>query len=152
MNGFADASRIEALYGDIIAAWNSADAARFANSFAADGNVIGYDGSPVNGRREVLDHLTAIFRDHKPGRFVTITREVRALSADTAMLRAVVGIVPDGKTEIEPKVNFLQTLVAAKEAGAWRAALLQATPAQFHGRPEMSEQLTQELRAAAAKG
>ncbi len=149
MTGLAD---VEALYARIIAAWYSADPDAFADAFAETGGLIGYDGSPSNGRDEIRAHLQAIFKDHKPGRFVTIVRGVEAVGADTAHLRAVVGVVPNGKTDIEPKVNFLQTLTAVRESGVWRAAFLQATPAQFHGRPEMNEQLTAELRAAAAKG
>jgi len=40
----------------------------------------------------------------------------------------------------------MQTMVAVNRAGEWRIALLQNTPAQFHGRPEMAEALTQDLR------
>ena len=35
---------------------------------------------------------------------------------------------------------------AVKRAGRWRIILFQNTPAQFHGRPELAQQLTDELR------
>jgi hypothetical protein len=56
-------------------------------------------------------------------------------------------MVPPGQSDINPAVNAIQTIVAVNRAGEWRIALLQNTPAQFHGRPEMVEALTQELRA-----
>jgi uncharacterized protein (TIGR02246 family) len=145
-----DTAAIEACYRAIIAAWNSGDPKGFAAQFAENGSVIGYDGSPSNSRAEIEAHLTAIFKDHKPGRFVTIVREVRQLSDTAGLVRANVGIIPNGQKEIKPEVNFLQTLTAVKQNGQWRAALLQA-PAQFHGRPEMSAQLTADLREAAER-
>lgn len=140
---------VEACYRAIIEAWNSGDPASFAAQFAEDGAIIGYDGSPSNGRAEIEAHLRTIFKDHKPGRFVTIVRGVRPAGQDAAVLSAVVGVIPHGHDDIKPEVNFLQMLTAVKHAEGWRAVLLQATPAQFHGRPEMSEALTAELRQAA---
>jgi hypothetical protein len=55
-------------------------------------------------------------------------------------------MVPPGQSDINPAVNALQTLVVVLRADEWRIALLQNTPAQFHGRPEMAEALTRELR------
>jgi hypothetical protein len=46
----------------------------------------------------------------------------------------------------KPAVNTIQTLVAAKHNSQWRVALFQNTPAQFQGRPELSDALTEELR------
>ena len=48
----------------------------------------------------------------------------------------------------EAAVNAIQILVAARRDGQWRIELFQNTPAAFHGRPEASEVLTAELRAA----
>ncbi|WP_395648143.1 SgcJ/EcaC family oxidoreductase [Terricaulis sp.] len=143
------AADVETCYRAIIEAWNSGDPKGFAARFAESGSIIGYDGSPSDGRAEIEAHLTAIFKDHKPGRFVAIIREVRELGADAALVRAAVGVIPHGQKVIKPEVNFLQAMTAVREGGQWRAALLQATPAQFHGRPEMSERLTAELCAAA---
>jgi hypothetical protein len=55
-------------------------------------------------------------------------------------------MLPPGKSDINPAVNTIQSLVAVKQAGQWRIALYQNTPAQFHGRPELSQALTEELR------
>lgn len=43
-------------------------------------------------------------------------------------------------------VNAIQTLVTVKHDGQWRIAVFQNTPAAFHGRPELRDRLTEELR------
>jgi hypothetical protein len=55
-------------------------------------------------------------------------------------------MIPPGQADINPAVNAMQTMVAVSRVGEWRIALLQNTPAQFHGRPEMAEALSRELR------
>ncbi len=65
-----------------------------------------------------------------------------------AALSAVAGLVPPGQSDLNPAVNAIQTLVALKENDRWRIALLQNTSAVFHGRPELSVDLTAELRQA----
>jgi Asp-tRNA(Asn)/Glu-tRNA(Gln) amidotransferase A subunit family amidase len=74
-------------------------------------------------------------------------REVRFIADVVAVLSAVVGIVPPGRNELNPDANAVQTLVAKRSDDGWRIALLQSTPAQYHGRPEARAALTAELRA-----
>jgi uncharacterized protein (TIGR02246 family) len=73
-------------------------------------------------------------------------KSVRLLTPGVAILRAVVGMVPPGKTDIEPSLNAMQSMVVTKRDGRWRIAHLQTTPAQFHGRPELVQEMTEELR------
>ena len=56
-------------------------------------------------------------------------------------------MVPPGKSELDPSKNAIQALVARKD-GDWRIVLYQNTPAQFHGRPELVQQMTTELEEA----
>ena len=51
------------------------------------------------------------------------------------------------KTYVFPPQAQIQQLEPGSD-GQWRIALFQNTPAQFHGRPEAAEALTDELRAA----
>jgi uncharacterized protein (TIGR02246 family) len=83
---------------------------------------------------------------------VSKVRSVRLVSPEVALLRASVGMVPPGQEDLNPALNAHQTLVAAKRAGRWRIALLQTTPAQFHGRPELVQQMTEELRQERGAG
>ncbi|MEO8611094.1 MAG: SgcJ/EcaC family oxidoreductase [Chloroflexota bacterium] len=142
-----DKTFISDLYEALLDAWNQRDAGAFANLFAPNGNLVGFDGSTVNGQQEIEGHLRPIFADHPTAAYVSIIREVRFLSAETALLRAVVGMVPPGQHDINPATNAVQSLVAVLQANEWRIAMYQNTPAQFHGRPEESAALTAELRA-----
>ena len=145
-SGATEESQIRWLYQAWLERWNRRSAREMADLVAEDGNLIGFDGSQINGRSEVEAVLGQIFADHQTAAYVGIVRQVRFLSPSVALLRAVVGMVPPGQSDINPAVNAVQTLVAAKQHGQWRIALLQNTPAAFHGRPELGEQLTKELQ------
>jgi len=141
-----DATDIGALYQQLLDSWNKRNAATYAALFAEDASVIGFDGSQMNGRAEIETQIGQIFANHPTSRYIGKIREVRLLAPDAAILRAVVGMVPPGQSDIKPDVNAIQSLVATKDAGHWRIALFQNTPARFDGRPELAQQLTDELR------
>jgi uncharacterized protein (TIGR02246 family) len=141
-----DQEAVEALYRDLIRAWNERDAAAFAGLFADDAYLVGFDGSQMESRSQIETELRQIFAEHLTAPYVIKIEGVRLLAPQVALLRAKVGMVPPGKTELNPAVNALQTLIAVNSGGDWRIAVLQNTPAQFHGRPELVEQMTAELR------
>ena len=141
-----DPDDIGTLYQQLLESWNRRDAAAYAALFAEDASVVGFDGSQMNGRAEIATQIGQIFADHPTSRYVGKIREVRQLAPDVALLRAVVGMVPPGQSDLNPNVNAIQSLVAARHGGRWLIALFQNTPAQFHGRPELAQQLTAELR------
>jgi uncharacterized protein (TIGR02246 family) len=140
------------LYQQLLDAWNARDAAAFAALFSDDASVVGFDGSPMNGRAEIGSTLEGIFGSHQTARYVAKVREVRRLGSDVLLARSVVGMVPPGKAELNPAVNAIQSLVAAGRGADMRIALLHNTPAAFHGRPEMAEELTRELTDAVRSG
>ena len=142
----SDEIEVRALYQQLLDSWNKRNADAFAASFADDGHVIGFDGSQMAGQAEIASTLRQIFADHLTGTYVNKVRDVRLLSPDVAILRAVVGLVPHAQSDIEPALNAHQTLIATKHDDQWRITLFQNTPAQFHGRPELTQQLTDELR------
>jgi uncharacterized protein (TIGR02246 family) len=141
-----DETAIGVLYHQMLAGWNQRSAEGFAAGFLDDGVAIGFDGSQHLNRAELVSDLTHIFADHPTGRYVGKIRSVRFLTPQVAVLRAVVGMVPAGRSDIEPRLNAVQSLVVVKGEGRWRIALLQTTPAQFHGRPELVDELAEELR------
>ncbi|MBA3534739.1 MAG: SgcJ/EcaC family oxidoreductase, partial [Ardenticatenales bacterium] len=135
------------LYIELLDSWNTRSAHAFATLFAENGNGVGFDGSTMNGRAEIEATLAGIFADHPTASYIGKVREVRFLAPDVAMLRAVAGMVPQGEDAINPAVNTIQTLVAVlQDDEQWQIALFQNTPAQFHGRPELVQQLTEELQ------
>lgn len=142
----ADARKVRALYHALLNAWNRQSAKDMAALFAKDANLVGFDGSPINGRAKAQAELGQIFAHHQTAAYVAKVRNVRFLTPEVAVLRAVAGMAPPGQSDIHPPVNAVQTLVAAKDGGDWRIAVYQNTPAAFHGRPELNEQLTEELR------
>ncbi|MER3424166.1 MAG: DUF4440 domain-containing protein [Nitrospiraceae bacterium] len=141
-----DEREVCALYQELLSCWNKRNAADFAALFENDGHAVGFDGSSHNGRAEIESDLSRIFADHPTAAYVGKVRSVRFLTAEVAVLRAVAGMVPPGKTDLNPAVNAIQTMIAVKQDRRWRIALFQNTPAAFHGRPELSEKLTEELR------
>lgn len=145
---------IENLYRRLLASWNDRDATGFSGLFTDDGSLVGFDGSPVESRASISEHLEAIFADHEPAAFVAKVREVRPLAPGVGLLRSVAAMVPPGATDIEPDVNTIQVVVAVEGGGgsAWKIAHFQNTPAAFHGQPEAAEALSAELRAVLASG
>ena len=137
---------IIAVFQRLLESWNQRDAAAFAALFVEDGVSIGFDGSVMNGRDEIAATLGQIFADHVTASYVGKMRSIHLLAPDVALLLAVVGMVAPGQSDINPAVNAMYTLVMQRDADEWRIALLQSTPAQFHGRPAMVEALTRELR------
>ncbi|HEX6290523.1 MAG TPA: SgcJ/EcaC family oxidoreductase [Herpetosiphonaceae bacterium] len=142
----ADEREVRALYQQLLSSWNERNAHAFAALFSEDGHSIGFDGSAISGQAEIESHIRQIFSDHQTGTYVGKIRDVRFLGADIALLRAVCGMIPPGQADLNPAVNTIQTVVAVRHDQTWRVELFQNTPAQFHGRPDLVRQLTDELR------
>jgi uncharacterized protein (TIGR02246 family) len=140
------------VYMQLIEAWNRRSADEFAALFAEDGNSVGFDGSPLDGQAEIASELRRIFASHATAAYVAKVREVRRLSPEVTLLRAAVGMVPPGKTELNPAVNAIQSVVLVERGGRSKVSLLHNTPAAFHGRPQLAEQLTRELEAVLHSG
>ena len=142
-----DTDHLEKLYRDLLDAWNRRDAAAYARLFRSTGSIVGFDGSVANGREEIEAHLRPIFTDHPTARYVGKVREVRILG-QSALVRAVAGMIPPGGREIMPDRNAIQTVVASIEPdGGWSIEMFQNTPARFDGRPDEAARLTRELQA-----
>jgi uncharacterized protein (TIGR02246 family) len=139
---------LEELHGDILEAWNRQDAKAYADYFVEDAVVVGFDGSEMHGRSAIAEQLGSIFADHQVATYVRIVRSTRRLDERTALLHAIVGMVPPGGDDVMPDRHAVQLLVARREGDRWRAVSFQNTPAQRDGRPDAVDALTEELRAA----
>ena len=140
---------VTALYSKLIAGWNANDGEAMAEPFAEDGVIIGFDGSVSAGKERIGTEMSDIFADHETARYAVKVRSIRPLGSQAVILRAVAGLVPPGRTAINPETNSHQTVVAEEQRGGWKIVLFQNTPAQFHGRPGLVEDMTRELQAAA---
>jgi uncharacterized protein (TIGR02246 family) len=141
-----DEAAVRALYQQLLDAWNRHDAHVYAALIVEDGSLVGFDGSQIDGRAQIEAQIGRIFADHVTAAYIGNIREVRFLAPDVALLRAVAGMVPPEQNDINPAVNTIQSLVATRHTGIWQIALFQNTPAQFHGRPDLAQELTDELR------
>ena len=141
-----DETNVRLLYIKLLACWNNYDADQYSELFTDDANVIGFDGSQMNGKEQIRKELSRIFKDHKPAAYINIIKEIRFINPDVAILRAMVGMLPPGKSDINPEVNAVQTMVAQKQKEIFVITLFHNTPAAFHGHPELREKLTEELR------
>jgi uncharacterized protein (TIGR02246 family) len=144
-------AEIRALYLRIIQAWNDRNPDAFAAQFADFGSVVGFDGTEHSNPAQLAIDLASIFRDHPTAKFVVKIRGVDTIASDTAILRAVAGLVPPGATEIRAETNAIVRLVAVLRGRVWKAALLTNTPARYDGRPEAAKTLQMELQAEADK-
>jgi uncharacterized protein (TIGR02246 family) len=137
---------VRELYRALLEGWDTRDAEAMAAPFAEDGEVVGFDGSRHVGRSGIAADMARIFEAHPTPTYVAKVRSVRLLGPGAAVLQAITGMVPPGESDLQPELNARQTVVAAQIGGDWRIVLFQNTPAQFHGRPELREDFTVELR------
>lgn len=141
-----DERAVRALYSVLLRAWNERDAEAFAAPFLAEGSIIGYDGSIVDGQAEIARHIGDIFRHHQTPIYIVRVKRVRFLAPEIAIVRGYVGMPSVSALVINPTLNAIQSLVAQRVDGVWRIALFQNTPAQFHGRPDLVAEMTAELQ------
>lgn len=143
----SDAPAVSKLYYDLLQHWNDGDAAGFAALFSEGASAIGFDGTEYRGRSGIQSDLAGIFADHEVPEYVGKVRHVRFLGDDVAVLRGVAGMIPRGESDIDPAFNAVQTVVASRAGKGWVVDVFHTTPAAYHGRPELGERLTEELRA-----
>jgi uncharacterized protein (TIGR02246 family) len=144
----ADKATIRTLYQQLMDGWNRGSGEAFAAPFAEDGDLVGFDGTHLKGRREIVSFHQQLFDTYVKGsRLVGKVRSVRFLTTDVAIMHAVGATIMADQTDIDPERNSIQTLVATKDnKGEWRLAAFQNTRAQFLGRPKEAQAMTDELR------
>lgn len=61
MSATEDEAAVRALYRDLMDGWNKGSADAFAAPFADDGDLIGFDGTHLKGRREIATFHQPLF-------------------------------------------------------------------------------------------
>jgi hypothetical protein len=88
------------------------------------------DLTTVNQRtRLIFSHINPIFQHHPTTAFVGIAVEIQFLDSHAALIRAITGMVPQGKTELNPSVNTHHTHIAVLHGEEWRKKPYQNTKA-----------------------
>lgn len=151
MEGSPDEQAVRALYQRMLDGWNARDGGAYAAVFAKDATVVGFDGSEMVGREAIGATLSAIFADHPTPEYITIVRGVTFPASGAAILRADSGLLPRGASDLNPALNARHALVAVRRDGAWAIVHFQNTPAALHGRADLADALTAELRAELAR-
>jgi uncharacterized protein (TIGR02246 family) len=141
-------TQIRALYARFLAGWNQRSGVTVSSVFADDGEIIDLDGTLRSGRLSIAADMRRMFSEHATPTFVGVVRSVRRLTEGVAVLHAVAGMVPPGGEELDPAFHTVHALVAVEEAGRWKIAVLQSTPARYGGRADAVAALTAELEAA----
>lgn len=134
------------LYRQYLHSWNERDAALMASLFVSQGSMVGFDGSVVDGAEQIETTTAQIFADHQTAPYVGLIRDVRELAPGCVLLRADAGMPLLGQRTLNRDANAVHALVVVQEDGAWSIAHFHCTPAQFHGRPHLSEALSNELQ------
>jgi uncharacterized protein (TIGR02246 family) len=144
-----DEVAIRFLYQQLMDGWNKGTGEAFAAPFAEDGDLVGFDGTHLKGQKEIVSFHQQLFNSYVKGsRLVGKVRKVRFLTSDVALMHVIGGTIMAGQTDIDPERNSVQTIVAMKDnKGKWRLAAFQNTRAQYFGRPEQAQALTEELRS-----
>jgi uncharacterized protein (TIGR02246 family) len=141
-------AEIRTQYFQMLDGWNRGDGGLFASPFAEDGDLVGFDGTHLKGRQQIASFHQQLLETYVKGsRLVGKIRDVRFLTPNVAIMQAVGGTIMKGQADIDPDRNSIHTLVFKKEKGdKWFVAAFQNTRVQYIGRPEMSNELTKELR------
>lgn len=135
-------------YRKVLRQWNERSANGFAAGFTENGIFIAFDGSLISGRKEIFSVMDEIFSNFPTAAYVHIVKDVYTVTPNVIHISAVVGMVAHGDTDITPTVNAVQIATVVRDNDEWLLSMLQNTPAAFHGRAELSQKLTDDLRLA----
>jgi uncharacterized protein (TIGR02246 family) len=119
---------IRALYNQMVAAYNRGDATGVAAVFVSEGAMISGDANRYITPPEIERFLSRLIaRLPKGTQFISTVTDVRFASPDIAVLTSEGGWLFPGESAVSDKNQGIQTLVALRQEGAWRAALFQRT-------------------------
>jgi uncharacterized protein (TIGR02246 family) len=124
-----DEAAVRDVYQQFMDAWNRGSGTALAEVFSPDGDLVGFDGTHLKGRREIGPFQQRLFDKWLRGtRLVGQVTDLRYLGPDVAVMHAVGGTVLRGRRAPAPERDSIQTLVVTRQAeGDWRLAAFQNT-------------------------
>ena len=142
-----DEAAIRTLYQQMTDGWNKGSGQAFAATYTDDSDFIGFDGTYMKGRQQIASFHQMLFDKFLKGScLIGKIRSIRFVTNYIAIMIAVSGTVMAGQSDIEPERNSIHTIVAVKRDSNWHFAAFQNSRAQYIGRPEAFQALTEELR------
>lgn len=116
-----DEAAIRALFQKVIDGWNKGDGEFYAESFDEEADYIAFDGSHTSGRAEIAATHQELFDKWLKGtRLVGEIKNIRFLTAETALVLTTGGTILKGKDKPTTERDSIQTLVAVKENADWK--------------------------------
>lgn len=142
---FLEERPIRDIYEKLLNSWNKGNAAALAGCCAEECTFIGFDGTQYFFRKELEQAVERVFKEHNPAKYIHKIREINFISSEVAQILAIVGMVKNGDQEVTPALNAVQLATLRKKGKEWRIISLQNTHARFDQRPELVEEMTNEL-------
>lgn len=149
---FLEERPVREVYEALIEGWNEQDAIKLANCCVDECIFIGFDGTQYFFRKELEQALAIVFKEHNPPKYITKIREISFISSEVAQVFATVGMVKDGEKAIDPSLNAVQLATLNKKGKEWQVVSFQNTPARFDQRPDLIDEMTQELTDQLLRG
>jgi uncharacterized protein (TIGR02246 family) len=123
-----DEAAVRDLYQRLMDAWNRGSGDAFASVFTEDGDLVGFDGTHLHGRKEIASFHQELFDKWLRGtRLVGRVENVTLPADDVAVVHAVGETILPGNSKPSPERDSIQTLVAMKRDGDWRFTAFQNT-------------------------
>jgi uncharacterized protein (TIGR02246 family) len=141
-----DVKEIHQLYQRKISGWNSGNATQFAEPYSEDADFIGFDGTYLEGRQQIMSFHAMLFDKFVRGtRLVGKIKNIKFIIPSVAVIVGISGTVEAGRIGLSPERNSIHTIVAVKHDQIWEFASFQNTRAQYVGSPQKMDTLTKEL-------
>ena len=124
----ADEAAVRGVLNRMVDAFNAGDFAGIAATYTANGTMIVGDGRQQTGR-SAIERFFVEMRTSLPTytRFQATVTSVRFIDPDVAVVLSEGGFMITGETSVAPERFGVQSLIAVRDGGSWRAALLQRT-------------------------
>ena len=100
---------IEAIFENLINSWNETNAQAFSDLFSETGSMVGFDGTTASGKQDIYNHLSSVFADHTPAKFVSIVKRYQGSLSQRWVIesRGRHGIYGTEKNKSKDKCNSI---------------------------------------------
>ncbi len=123
----ADRAALEIIVADLACAWNSADAARFAEQFAFDGEQVNIFGAQLHGRREIEERHAKVFQSVFRESINTLRIVDASLVASDVLLARISSTVDVPHGTLKGELQTIASVVLHRRGARWEIILFHNT-------------------------